>query len=98
MNFFRKYRGDIDDLLNELKGNNSEKKISAPEDLVSKVMKSLDDTSKNSRNIMVRLLAFILLVFVTIFSVIFFGENMNAYKIWGILFIIIGIFVISKGM
>ena len=38
------------------------------------------------------------LVFVTIFSVIFFGENMNAYKIWGILFIIIGIFVISKGM
>jgi len=32
-------------------------------------MKSLDDTSKNSRNIMVRLLAFILLVFVTIFFV-----------------------------
>ena len=69
MNFFRRYRGDIDDLLDELKSNDSEKKISAPEDLVSKVMKSLDDTSKNSRNIMVRLLAFILLVFVTILFV-----------------------------
>ena len=69
MNFFRRYRVDIDDLLDELKSNSSEKKISAPEDLVSKVMKSLDDTAKNSRNIMVRLLAFILLVVVTVFFV-----------------------------
>ena len=70
MNFFRRYKMDIDELLNELKGGNSEKKISAPEDLVSKVMKSLDDTSKNSRNIMVRLLAFILLIFVTVFFIV----------------------------
>ena len=69
MNYFRRYRGNIDDLLNELRSNNSEKKISAPEDFVSKVMKSLDDTAKNSRNIMVRLLAFILLVVVTVFFV-----------------------------
>tara|TARA_B100001750_G_scaffold213158_1_gene195474 strand:- start:71 stop:298 length:228 start_codon:yes stop_codon:yes gene_type:complete len=61
---------DIDELLTELKGGNPEKKISAPEDLVSKVMKSLDDTSKNSRNIMVRLLAFILLIFVTVFFIV----------------------------
>ena len=38
------------------------------------------------------------LVLVTIFSVIFFGESINIYKLIGIIFIIIGIVVISKGM
>ena len=38
------------------------------------------------------------LVLVTIFSVIFFGESINIYKLIGIVFIIFGIIVISKGM
>ncbi len=38
------------------------------------------------------------LVLVTIFSVIFFGENINTYKISGIALIVLGIVVISKGM
>jgi len=38
------------------------------------------------------------LVLVTIFSVIFFGENINTYKIAGIAVIILGIVLISKGM
>ena len=38
------------------------------------------------------------IVFVTIFSVIFFGENINTYKILGIALIILGIAVISKGI
>ena len=38
------------------------------------------------------------LVLVTIFSVIFFGESVNIYKLIGIVFIILGIVVISKGM
>ena len=38
------------------------------------------------------------LVLVTIFSVIFFGESINIYKLIGIVFIILGIVVISKGM
>jgi drug/metabolite transporter (DMT)-like permease len=37
------------------------------------------------------------LVFVTIFSVIFFGEDINSYKIFGIGLIILGVVVISKG-
>ena len=38
------------------------------------------------------------LVLVTIFSVIFFGESVNTYKIIGIAVIILGIVLISKGM
>ena len=38
------------------------------------------------------------LVLVTIFSVIFFGENIGIYKICGIVLILLGIFIISKGM
>jgi len=38
------------------------------------------------------------LILVTIFSVIFFGESINIYKLIGIVFIIFGIIVISKGM
>ena len=38
------------------------------------------------------------LVLVTIFSVIFFGESVNIYKLIGIVFIMLGIVVISKGM
>jgi hypothetical protein len=70
MKFFDKYRVDINKLLEELKGSNSEKRVSPPQDFVSKVMKSLDETSKNSRNIMVRFLAFTLLIIVTIFALV----------------------------
>lgn len=70
MNFFKKYRLDIDKLLDDLKSNNSGKRILPPEDFVSKVMKSLDDTTRNSSNIMVRFLAFILLIIVTIFALV----------------------------
>ena len=38
------------------------------------------------------------LVLVTIFSVIFFGESVNTYKIIGIAVIVLGIVLISKGM
>ena len=38
------------------------------------------------------------LVLVTIFSFIFFGESINIYKLIGIVFIILGIVVISEGM
>ncbi len=38
------------------------------------------------------------LVLVTIFSVVFFGESVNTYKLSGIILIILGIVVISKGM
>ena len=38
------------------------------------------------------------LVLITIFSVVFFGENFNTYKFSGIVLIILGIVVISKGM
>ena len=38
------------------------------------------------------------LVFITIFSVIFFGESVNTYKIIGIVVIILGVVLISKGM
>ena len=38
------------------------------------------------------------LVLVTTFSVIFFGESVNTYKISGIVIIILGIILISKGM
>ena len=38
------------------------------------------------------------LVLVTTFSVIFFGESVNTYKISGIVIIILGIVLISKGM
>ena len=38
------------------------------------------------------------LVLVTIFSVVFFGESVNTYKLSGIVLIILGIVVISKGM
>jgi multidrug transporter EmrE-like cation transporter len=41
---------------------------------------------------------FLGIVLVTIFSVIFFGENINTYKILGIALIILGIVVISKGI
>tara|TARA_Y100001968_G_scaffold315619_1_gene342418 strand:- start:448 stop:699 length:252 start_codon:yes stop_codon:yes gene_type:complete len=70
MNFFRRYRLDIDELLNELKVGSQDKKISPPEDFAAKVMKSLDDTSKNSRSVLLRFLAFALLLFITIFVVI----------------------------
>jgi multidrug transporter EmrE-like cation transporter len=38
------------------------------------------------------------LVLVTIFSIVFFGESVNTYKISGIALIILGISVISKGV
>lgn len=38
------------------------------------------------------------LVLVIIFSVVFFGESVNTYKLSGIVLIILGIVVISKGM
>ena len=38
------------------------------------------------------------LVLVTIFSVLFLGESINIYKVIGIVFIVLGIVVISKGM
>lgn len=38
------------------------------------------------------------LVFVTIFSVIFFGEIINITKIIGILFVLVGVFIISRSM
>ena len=38
------------------------------------------------------------LVLVTLFSVIFFGESVNTYKIIGIVVIILGVVLISKGM
>ena len=38
------------------------------------------------------------LVLVTIFSVVFFGESINIFKLIGIVFIALGIVVISKGM
>ena len=38
------------------------------------------------------------LVLVTIFSVLFFDESFNIYKLMGIVFIILGIVVISKGI
>ena len=38
------------------------------------------------------------LVLVAIFSIVFFGESVNTYKISGIALIILGISVISKGV
>ena len=38
------------------------------------------------------------LVFVTTFSVVFFGEAINAYKIGGIVLIIFGVVVVSRGI
>jgi len=38
------------------------------------------------------------LVFVTIFSILFLGENINIYKIIGIMLVLLGIFIISRGM
>ena len=38
------------------------------------------------------------LVFVTIFAIVFFGENFNLYKIGGIVLILFGVFLISKGL
>ena len=38
------------------------------------------------------------LVLVTIFSAIFFGESINIYKLIGIVFIMLGIVVITKGL
>lgn len=38
------------------------------------------------------------LIFVTIFSVLFFGETISTTKIVGILFVVVGIFIISRGM
>ncbi len=38
------------------------------------------------------------LVLVTIFSVVFFGESINAYKVSGIVLIIFGIVVIGRSM
>ena len=38
------------------------------------------------------------LVLVTIFSVVFFGESVNTYKLSGIVLIVLGIVVISKGL
>ena len=38
------------------------------------------------------------LVLVTIFSIIFFGESINNYKLIGATLIVLGIIVISKGM
>ncbi len=66
MNFFRKYKVDIEELLSELNNKDKDRKISPPEDFVSRVMKSLDETSRNSRNILIRVLAFFLLVFLSV--------------------------------
>ena len=68
MNFFRKYKVDIEEHLSELnnKDKDKDRKISPPEDFVSRVMKSLDETSRNSRNILIRVLAFFLLVFLSV--------------------------------
>jgi multidrug transporter EmrE-like cation transporter len=38
------------------------------------------------------------LVLVTIFSVVFFGESVNTYKLSGIVLLILGVVVLSKGM
>jgi multidrug transporter EmrE-like cation transporter len=38
------------------------------------------------------------LIFVTIFSIVFFGENFNLFKIGGIVLILFGVVVISKGL
>ena len=38
------------------------------------------------------------LVFVTIFSVMLFGESVNIYKIGGIILIVFGVIIISKGI
>lgn len=38
------------------------------------------------------------LIFVTIFSVLFFGETINITKIVGTLFVLIGIYIISRSM
>ncbi len=38
------------------------------------------------------------LVLVTIFSVAFFGENVSAYDVSGILLIVLGVVLISRGM
>ncbi len=38
------------------------------------------------------------LVFVTTFSIVFFGENFNFYKISGIVLILFGVIFISKGL
>ena len=38
------------------------------------------------------------LLFVSIFSVLFFGETINTTKIVGILFVMVGIFIISRSM
>ena len=38
------------------------------------------------------------LVLVTIFSVVFFGENVSTYKVSGIVLIVLGLVVISRGM
>ena len=38
------------------------------------------------------------LIFVTFFSVLFFGESITTQKIIGILFVLIGIFIISRSM
>lgn len=38
------------------------------------------------------------LVIVTIFSIVFFGENFNLFKIGGIVLILFGVLVISKGL
>lgn len=37
-------------------------------------------------------------VFVTLFSFLFFGESINVYKLIGMVLVVFGIFVISKGM
>tara|TARA_B100001123_G_C14713207_1_gene790041 strand:- start:26 stop:277 length:252 start_codon:yes stop_codon:yes gene_type:complete len=66
MNFFRKYKVDIEELLSELNNKDKDRKITPPEDFVSRVMKSLDETSRNSRNILIRVLAFFLLVFLSV--------------------------------
>lgn len=38
------------------------------------------------------------LIFVTLFSILFFGESINWQKVLGILFVIVGIFIISRSM
>jgi multidrug transporter EmrE-like cation transporter len=38
------------------------------------------------------------LVFVTIFSILFLGEDFNLYKVGGIVLILFGVVVISKGL
>lgn len=37
-------------------------------------------------------------VVVVMLALIFFGENLNSYKIVGLLFICIGVFIVSKGV